>query len=121
MTAWFGSWIKAVSIGNCMAREEDNSALHQDHRRRYQAGYKRGKRIDSRHQERRVLMDEQAEIEKYNYSEFVGSEFLPFRTHLPVGSPAPDFQATLLESGRSVQLSEFWKKGDLLVEFGSLT
>ena len=42
-------------------------------------------------------MDEQAEVEKYNYSEFVGSEeFLAFRTHLPVGSLAPDFEATLL-------------------------
>ena len=61
------------------------------------------------------------EIEKYNYSEFVGSDFLPFRTHLPVGSAAPDFQATLLETERPVRLSEYWKKGDLLIEFGSLT
>lgn len=35
-------------------------------------------------------MDEQSDIEKYNYSEFVGSEeFLTFRTHLPVGSWRP--------------------------------
>lgn len=66
-------------------------------------------------------MDEQIEIERYNYSEFVGSDFLPFRTHLPVGSSAPDFQATLLETGQRVRLSDYWKKGDLLVEFGSLT
>ena len=66
-------------------------------------------------------MAKRAEIERYNYSEFVGSDFLPFRTHLPVGSSAPDFQATLLENGRSVQLSDYWKKGDLLIEFGSLT
>ncbi len=66
-------------------------------------------------------MDEQTEIERYNYSEFVGSDFLPFRTHLPVGSSAPDLQAILLETSQLVRLSDYWKKGDLLVEFGSLT
>lgn len=66
-------------------------------------------------------MAEQVEIEQYNYSEFVGSEFLTFRTHLPVGSLAPDFQAILLGTGQPVRLSDYWKKGDLLVEFGSLT
>lgn len=66
-------------------------------------------------------MNEQTEIERYNYSDFVGSDFLPFRTHLPVGSSAPDFEATLLETGRSVRLSEYWKTSDLLIEFGSLT
>lgn len=67
-------------------------------------------------------MANQAEIEEYNYSVFVGSEeFLSFRTLLPVGSPAPDIQATLLETGQSVRLSEYWKKSDVLVEFGSFT
>lgn len=66
-------------------------------------------------------MPEQSEIETYNYSEFVGSDFLPFRTHLPVGSSAPDCHAMLLETGQPVQLNEYWKKGDLLIEFGSLT
>ena len=66
-------------------------------------------------------MTAQAEVEAYNYSEFVGSDFLPFRTHLPVGSSAGDFQATLLETGQAVRLSDYWKMTDLLVEFGSLT
>jgi hypothetical protein len=66
-------------------------------------------------------MDEQAESERYNYSDFVGSDFLPFRTHLPVGSSAPDFQAILLETGQAVRLSDYWEKNDLVVEFGSLT
>jgi hypothetical protein len=62
------------------------------------------------------------ELEKYNYSVFVGSEtFMEFRTILPVGSLAPDFQATLLETGLSVKLSEYWKKNDVLIEFGSFT
>jgi hypothetical protein len=67
-------------------------------------------------------MANQAEIEQYNYSVFVGSEeFVAFRTLLPVGSSALDFQATLLESGRPIRVSEYWKKGDVLIEFGSLT
>lgn len=62
------------------------------------------------------------ELEKYNYSVFVGSEnFMEFRTILPVGSLAPDFQATSLETGLSVKLSEYWKKNDVLIEFGSFT
>ena len=66
-------------------------------------------------------MANQIEIETYNYSDFVGSDFLPFRTHLPVGSAAPDFEAKLLENGERVKLSEYWKSSDVLIEFGSLT
>jgi hypothetical protein len=67
-------------------------------------------------------MTNQTEVEEYNYSVFVGSEeFIAFRTLLPVGSSAPDFQATLLENGQPMKLSEYWKKRDVLIEFGSLT
>jgi hypothetical protein len=62
-----------------------------------------------------------AEIEEYNYSVFSGSEFLPFRAHLPVGSSAPDFTATLLGTGESVRIGDYWKETDVLIEFGSLT
>ena len=62
-------------------------------------------------------------IEQYNYAAFAGggSDFLGFRTKLPVGSAAPDFTATSLETGALVSLSEYWKESDLVVEFGSLT
>jgi hypothetical protein len=66
-------------------------------------------------------MDRSDEIESYNYSEFTGSDFLPFRTHLPVGSRAPDFAATLLGANQQIRISDFWKNGDVLIEFGSLT
>lgn len=67
-------------------------------------------------------MTDLAEIEEYNYSVFLGSEnFMDFRTLLPVGSSAPDFEAVLLETARRVKLSDYWKKGDVLIEFGSLT
>lgn len=62
------------------------------------------------------------EIEGYNYSVFVGSEdFMDFRTLVPVGSSAPDFEAKLLETGGPVKLSEYWKGNDVLIEFGSFT
>ncbi len=62
------------------------------------------------------------EIAAYNYSEFVGSEkFLEFRAVLPVGFDAPDVSATLLETGRPVRLSDYWRERDVLMEFGSLT
>ena len=66
-------------------------------------------------------MAEHTEIGKYNYSDFSSSDFLPFRTHLPVGSSAPDIQASLLETGQAIRLSDYWKKNDVVVEFGSLT
>ena len=67
-------------------------------------------------------MPTMTEIEDYNYSVFVGSEeFLAFRTLLPVGSSAPDFEAHLLDTAHPVKLSEYWKSGDVLLEFGSFT
>jgi len=33
--------------------------------------------------------DEQTKIEEYNYRDLNSSDFLPFRTHLPVGFSAP--------------------------------
>lgn len=67
-------------------------------------------------------MPDQKEIEEYNYEEFVGSEdFLAFRTVRSVGTSAPDIEAVLLDTKQRVRLSDYWKKDDVLVEFGSLT
>jgi hypothetical protein len=66
-------------------------------------------------------MADQNEIEEYNYRDFTSSDFLPFRTHLPVGSSAPDCHPILLETEQPVRLSDYWKKNDVVVEFGSLT
>ena len=58
----------------------------------------------------------------YNYTIFEAKEdFVSFRTSLQVGSRAPDFTATLLETGQKVRLSDYWQERDLLIEFGSLT
>ncbi len=69
------------------------------------------------------MATKQSEVEQYNYASFGsgGSDFLAFRTKLQVGASAPDFTATSLETGQPVQLSEFWRDGDLIIEFGSLT
>ena len=63
------------------------------------------------------------EIVSYNYASFRGgdSDFQGFRSGLQVGSAAPDFTATLLDTGQPVQLQDYWQEHDLLVEFGSLT
>ena len=64
-------------------------------------------------------------IEEYNYAAFGKSsrpsDFLGFRTKLPVGSVALDLTLTSLESGEKVQLSDYWRKSDVVIEFGSLT
>jgi hypothetical protein len=65
-------------------------------------------------------------VETYNYANFgpvsSASDFAKFREHMKVGDKAPDFPATLLDTGETVQLSSYWEDDqDLLVEFGSLT
>ena len=64
-------------------------------------------------------------VETYNYANFgpvsSASDFAKFREHMKVGDKAPDFPATLLDTGETVQLSSYWQDQDLLVEFGSLT
>jgi len=58
----------------------------------------------------------------YNYTVFEGKEdFVRFRIILQVGSPAPDFTTTSLDTGQPVQLSDYWQERDVLIEFGSLT
>lgn len=58
----------------------------------------------------------------YNYSVFEGQgDFEDFATLLRAGAGAPDFAATLLETGQTVRLSDYWRQQDLVVEFGSFT
>ncbi len=61
----------------------------------------------------------------YNYSTFVLADEEPafgaFRNHLHVGERAPDFVLEDLETGSRVALSEAWRDGLSVVEFGSFT
>lgn len=58
----------------------------------------------------------------YNYTVFKGQgDFESFPAKVPVGSVAPDISAVLLETGQTVQLSDYWRERDVLVEFGSYT
>jgi hypothetical protein len=64
-------------------------------------------------------------VETYNYANFgpgsSASDFAKFREHMKVGEKAPDFPATLLDTGETVNVSSYWEEQDLLIEFGSLT
>ena len=67
-------------------------------------------------------MSEHPNLEAYNYTAFEGKEdWDAFRTLLQVGSRAPDFTATLLETRQPIRLSDYWRERDILIEFGSLT
>ena len=70
------------------------------------------------------MATQQEEIEQYNYASFgtgLPSDFVAFRSLLPVGSSAPDFELTALDTGDTVNLSDYWRDEDLVIEFGSLT
>lgn len=60
--------------------------------------------------------------DSYNYSIFNGQgDFENFPAVLRTGERAPDFSATLLETGQITRLSDYWSQHDLVVEFGSFT
>ena len=68
------------------------------------------------------MSENNPQLDEYNYSVFNGQgDFEQFITILRVGADAPDFSATLLETGQPVRLSDYWSRGDLVVEFGSFT
>lgn len=58
----------------------------------------------------------------YNYERWRDPvDFSGFRSAVPIGTAAPDISATLLETGETVRLSQYWAAGDVLVEFGAVT
>jgi hypothetical protein len=64
-------------------------------------------------------------MSNYNYREFPlhmdGPLFDAFRDVLPPCSKALDESVLDLASGNQIRLSSFWKKGALVLEFGSGT
>jgi hypothetical protein len=65
----------------------------------------------------------------YNYNRFdeyvttglEAEEFGAFSTRLGVGESAPDATLTRLADGQAVALSDLWRSGALVIEFGSFT
>jgi hypothetical protein len=62
----------------------------------------------------------------YNYEGYLPGEeeeeeFSRFQQTLKVGTQAPDFEATRLEDGKKVKLSDLTVKSNVVLEFGSLT
>lgn len=63
-------------------------------------------------------------VEDYNYSEFIASpkEFADFAVHAPkVTMRAPSFPLEDLATGNIVHMSELWRDGVAVIEFGSFT
>ena len=64
-------------------------------------------------------------IEKYNYKIFPltmsAEEFKDFPDFLHVGQKAPDGELVDVATGQAVRLSDYWRNGPLIVEFGSIT
>ena len=64
--------------------------------------------------------------EGYNYTSFPldmdASSFIGFRDEAPrPGQPAPDGELTNAMTGERVKLSDLWRQGHLVIEFGSIT
>ena len=62
----------------------------------------------------------------YNYEGYLPGEeeegdFSRFQETLKVGAEAPDFEATRLEDGEKVRLSDLTAHSHVVLEFGSLT
>lgn len=61
-------------------------------------------------------------VAEYNYERFAATKGdALFRSNAPVGEPAPDFEVTVLETGETARVGDWWAKDDLVIEFGSLT
>lgn len=62
-------------------------------------------------------------MDEYNYSSFPLSEdvFERFPAIRKVGTPAPDGELTDANTGRRVRLSDYWRSGPVVIEFGSIT
>ena len=64
-------------------------------------------------------------MREYNYASFPEDmemeDFARFRDGLRVGSRAPDGELTEAFSGEKVRLSDYWRRGHLVMEFGSIT
>ena len=71
-------------------------------------------------------MDEVSSLQDYNYASFPLDMDMPsfrgFREIAPSpGDSAPDGDLTNAATGERVKLSDIWKKGHLVIEFGSIT
>jgi hypothetical protein len=64
-------------------------------------------------------------LAEYNYQNFpldmCHEDFARFAQVLKAGDRAPDGELTDLATGRRARLSNYWERGPLVIEFGSLT
>ena len=64
-------------------------------------------------------------MSEYNYADFPldtdREAFVGFPDALTVGQSAPDGELVDAADGRRVRLSDYWRTGPLMIEFGSVT
>ena len=64
-------------------------------------------------------------MDEYNYESFPlkmsGGEFSAFPDVLKAGKKAPDGLLVDAATGENVRLSDYWRKGPVVIEFGSRT
>ena len=62
---------------------------------------------------------------EYNYASFpldmCDGDFRSFPQALKVGEPSPDGTLVDASDGTAVRLSDYWSRGALVIEFGSVT
>ena len=64
-------------------------------------------------------------MNEYNYETFPldmqGSDFEAFPSFAKAGDKAPDGDLIDAATGKPVKLSDYWREGPVMAEFGSLT
>ncbi len=64
-------------------------------------------------------------MKEYNYGTFplnmTAEGFADFPEFLHVGQKAPDGELVDVATGQTVRLSDHWRNGPVMVEFGSIT
>ena len=64
-------------------------------------------------------------MSEYNYRSFPldmeQESFVRFPEHIKVGQKAPDGEVTDAADGRTSALSDRWRSGPVVIEFGSIT
>ena len=67
----------------------------------------------------------EGKMSEYNYASFPltmsGEDFAGFPGLMKVGQSAPDGELVNAADSRTVKLSDYWRDGPLVVEFGSIT
>ena len=72
-----------------------------------------------------MFLEGSLRMSDYNYPNFpldmTAEDFRQFREVLNIGDKAPGCQLINVADGSSTSLSDYWSKGPVMIEFGSIT